>query len=82
MTFMRQRVSRHSYLMSTVSTAFRSGSKLTRREGEYSSLPYPVPALCDASPRAEAFASASACGRGPGTVVERSGGRLTRWSSG
>jgi len=30
---MRQRVSRHSYLISTVSTAFRSGSKLTWREG-------------------------------------------------
>lgn len=69
---MRQRVSRHSYLISTVSAAFLSGSKLTRREGEYSSLPYPVPAPGEDSTRA--FASASACGRAPGAVTERSGG--------
>jgi hypothetical protein len=39
MTFMRQRVARHSYLITTVSTALLSGSKLTWREGEYYFLP-------------------------------------------
>jgi len=39
MTFTRQRVARHSYLIRTVSTAFFSGSKLTWRDGEYSSRP-------------------------------------------
>jgi hypothetical protein len=39
MTFMQQRVSHHSYLIRMDSTALASGSKLTWREGEYSSLP-------------------------------------------